>query len=192
MRIGFDIDGVLANFHAGFIPLIQKVSGRDLFPANYEPTTWHYPQLLGYTEAEVKAAWDHISEDPEFWYRLESLPEAKTLTDNWRKILDAGHDVVFATARLGIACDMQTAAWLRNIGCTYTDVTITKDKGRFCVDRFVDCYIDDRLENVQDVAKTAPATRTYLLHRVLNAAPVDSGYTRVPSIEAFFVAEGLL
>jgi hypothetical protein len=175
-----------------------KVTGRDLFaPGDIEnPPCWDWPQFRGYTKEEMSFStgpvWGAIKSDPEFWYRLEEDRGAAVLRENWRKLLDAGHDVVFATSRFGIAPDMQTAAWLRNMGCTYTDVTVTSDKGRFCADRYVDCYIDDNLDNVKNVLRTSPATRTYLLSRAYNAAPADTGYTRVPSVEAFFMAEGLL
>ena len=194
LRLGFDVDGVLADFDHGYAPRIVQVSNRNLFPPEgvVDPPCWHWPQHWGYTNAEVNATWDAIKQDPEFWYRLNELPGAAVLRENWRKLLGAGHDVVFATARLGIQPELQTAAWLRNIGVTYTDVTVTSHKGQFCLDRYVDCYVDDRLENVQDIVKTSPATRTYLLNRAHNAVPADTGYTRVPSVEAFFIAEGLL
>jgi FMN phosphatase YigB (HAD superfamily) len=193
MRIGFDVDGVLANFNAAYMRLVTEVTGRNLFPKDYEPHTWNYPETFGYTKDEVTETWRRIGLDPEFWYRLSPLPGAYTLQDNWRKILDAGHDVVFATARPGLNPEMQTAAWLRNVGVTYTDVTVTNGKGPFCLDRYVDCYIDDKLENIQDVVKTSPATRAYLLDRAYNAADdFPRRYVRVPTVEAFFVAEGLL
>jgi hypothetical protein len=198
MRIGFDIDGVLANFVKGYQDLTVKVTGRDLFHSNdiLDPPCWDWPQFRGYTKEEMSFSsgpvWGAIKSDPEFWYRLEEDPGAAVLRANWRKILDAGHDVVFATSRFGINPDMQTAAWLRNIGATYTDVTVTSDKGQFCLDRFVDCYIDDNLDNIKNVSKTSPATRTYLLNRAYNADTDFPCYLRVPTVEAFFVAEGLL
>ncbi len=196
MRIGFDIDGVLADFNTSYIALVKTLTERNLFPDGYFPTTWNYPESLGYTNGEVAGTWDYIKKDPEFWYSLQPLPGALVLCENWRRILDAGHDVVFATARPGLTSLEQSVAWLRNIGCTYTDVTITSAKGQFCLDRFVDCYIDDRKENVIDVCKTSPTTRTYLLDAPYNTGSEGGAecapYTRVPSVEAFFVAEGLL
>jgi hypothetical protein len=70
-------------------------------------------------------------------------------------------------------------------------VAITSEKGFFCLDHHVNCYIDDRLENILDVIKTSPTTRAYLLDKTYNKSTDDSGYTRVDSVEQFFHLEGL-
>lgn len=194
MRIGWDIDGVLANFDRSAAEVLKAVSGRNLLPPDFDEhtsPTWHWPQHFGYSESEVKALWDAIAIDPDFWANLEEVSGMETLRCRWRTLLAAGHDMVFATARLGKDPLIQTKYWLHKHGCSYANVTITKEKGQFCADYFVDAYIDDRLQNIQDVVRKSPATRAYLLNRLHNAAPIGSGYIRVPTIEEFLRLEGI-
>ena len=53
MRIGFDVDGVLADFNKRFIERVIAITGRDLFPPRpFDIPTWNYPEHYGYTAEE--------------------------------------------------------------------------------------------------------------------------------------------
>jgi len=193
MRIGFDIDGVLANFIAAYQGIIIAGTGKDLFgPTDiFDPPCWDWPQYRGYTPEEIKSIWAVIKQSPDFWAMLKPDPGMSQLSRRWAQIHGAHHDVVFATDRPGLNPLIQTKYWLHKYGCTYANVTISNQKGQFCADSHVDCYIDDRWDNIVAVTRESPSTRAYLLNRSYNLAIDDASYTRVPSVEEFFRIEGL-
>jgi len=193
MRIGFDIDGVLANFIAAYQGVIIASTGLDRFgPTDiFDPPCWDWPQYRGYTEAEIKSVWAIIKQSPDFWANLKPDPGMTQLSRRWAQIHALHHDVVFATDRPGLNPLIQTKYWLHKYGCTYANVTISNQKGQFCADSHVDCYIDDRWDNIVAVTRESPSTRAYLLNRSYNLAIDDASYTRVPSVEEFFRIEGL-
>lgn len=193
MRIGFDIDGVLANFIASYQGLTIASTGKDLFgPTDiFDPPCWDWPQYRGYTDAEMKSVWAIIKQSPDFWANLRPDPGMTLLGRKWAEIHAAHHDVVFATDRPGLDPLIQTKYWLYKHGCSYANVTISNQKGQFCADSHVDCYIDDRWDNIVDVTRKSPSTRAYLLNRAYNLAIDDPSYTRVPSVEEFFRLEGI-
>lgn len=203
MRIGFDIDGVLSNFIKAYQALFVSVTGRDLFEPNdvLEPPCWDWPQLRGYTDEEVAKVWAIIKSDPEFWVRLDETEHMKSLRGVAETLL--AHDVYFVTDRPGIRTKTQTEDWLLfKSGCFNPTVLVSAQKGLCAKALKLDCYIDDKLENVWDVQQATtprdaagnvigpPATRTYLLDRGYNQHGL-ANCRRVKSLAEFLEAEGL-
>lgn len=200
MKVGIDIDGVLADFNAAYIQRVIDVTGHDLFPPRpFDILTWNYPESYGYTGAEIKAVWASIMLDANFWY---NLAEYETTSEDIKALISlmvSGNDVYFVTARPGIVAKMQTELWLRNIISALTlapvtaTVLITSHKGLAARTLELDAYIDDRWENAIDVAAIIEhgnpigisKTRTFLLSRTWNTEyDVRSyGITRVSSVE---------
>jgi 5'(3')-deoxyribonucleotidase len=168
MRIGIDVDGVLADFNTSFIERVIQVTGKDLFPARpFDILVWDYPQSYGYTSKEVSAVWENIKADPTFWYSL--APYGDTL-DALATIRDLAnyHDIYFITARPGIVAKQQTERWLRSMGGDPSwgpTVLISSDK-LGCVKALgIELYIDDKTENCQS---TQLACSTLLMSRPWN------------------------
>jgi len=198
MRVGIDVDGCLANFNSGFIRRVIEVTGRNLFPDNYEPTTWDYPTAVGYTEDEVNKVWENIQADPLFWLRL---PVYQGTCGFLMNLARQHHDVYFITARPGIEAKMQTELWLEVAGYESATVLITSKKGLAARTLDLDIYLDDRWENAKDVAvlsdgftahgKTIPprysTTKTFLLDRPWNRLGDETAYgvTRIASLSQF-------
>jgi len=193
MRIGFDIDGVLADFVAGYQSLTVALTGKDLFQPGdiFDPPCWDWPQYRGYSKEEMAAVWAYIKSSRNFWASLGPDPGMEALRSKWVEIHAAHHDVVFATARPGLDSLIQSKYWLHKYGCSYANVTITSEKGQFCADSHVDCYIDDRWDNIVAVTRESPTTRAYLLNRTYNLAIDGPSYIRVPTVEEFFRLEGI-
>ena len=170
MRLGFDVDGVFADFNEKFIPYSIAVTGKDLYPARpFDITTWNYPESYGYTLAEVSAVWKVIKADPSFW--LSTNPYADAYADLYRiKLLqNAGHEIYFITARPGIEVKRQTEQWLEDKGFPKPTVLISSHKGLCARTLSLDAYIDDKKENVIDVLTlNFGNTRTFLLDRPWN------------------------
>jgi len=175
MRIGFDVDGVLANFFVPYQNLTLAVDGRNLFQPGDDtnPPTWNWPELRGYSKDVMSEVWRLITASKSFWYNQPPLPGADTLALLIAD-LEHNHDVYYVTARPGATAKRQTEAWLaRHIG--YNDirptVLISSNKGYIAKALKLDVYVDDRLDNIVDVERVSPETRAYLL---------DYNYNRVP------------
>lgn len=186
MRIGFDVDGVLADFNSSFIALVKEVSGRDLFPPDYWPHTWDYPQALGYSQEEVKAVWDHIKQGGSFWFMLNPLDDAIVLRD-WmlesNPQLGVFDEFYFITSRMGKNVKFQTENWLDAHVASGLTVLISSEKGALCKALKLDYYVDDRAENVKDVELTSPNTFAYLIEQPWNQHLYVS--RRIPGLSDF-------
>lgn len=172
MRIGFDIDGVLADFNTSFIALIKKVTGKNLFPNGYWPTTWNYPESLGYTAVEVGWAWDAIKAEGNFWRDLGALPDTAALQD-WLWNGNAHNDVYdefyFITSRMGKNVKRQTEDWLEeHLELPGLTVLISSEKGALAKALKLDYYVDDRAENILDVNEKSPTTFAFLIDQPWN------------------------
>lgn len=167
-RIGIDVDGVLAAFNESFIPLMANFTGRNLFPENFVPTTWNYPQTVGYTDKEVAAVWDWIVQSPDFWMNLGALPNFEVFA-KWMSTLNPWtYELYFITARPGLAAKWQTEEWFyERLGMTPT-VIISSEKGMVARALRLDFYVDDRLENTADVTVLSPTTQVFLLDQPWN------------------------
>lgn len=179
MRLGIDVDGVLADFNTSFINRTISVTGVDLFPPRpFDIPIWDYPQHYGYGAAQVEAAWENICADPMFWAKLPLYDWTQAFL---RRLNTSTDDVYFITSRLGAGPKQQTEAWLQYYGGPiYPTVLISGAKGYCCKALQIDVYIDDRDKNVIDVRTTSPATRVFLLDQPWNRTP---GVTEAKGIE---------
>lgn len=184
MIIGCDIDGVLADFNDSFIRRVIKVTGKDLFPPRpFDIPTWNYPEYYGYTAADTSAVWADIKSDDLFW---EALP-AYMDTDEAIGYLEDRcfynrDDIYYVTARPGVMAKVQTENWLMRHGAIRPTVIISSQKGLVCEALKVDAYIDDKWENVCDVADN-DVTKAYLMVRPWNRG-LNHEYSAITEVTA--------
>lgn len=195
MKIGIDVDGVLANFNEAFIQRCIDITGKDLFPPRpFDIPTWHYPQHYGYTEAEMKfpdgPVWASIIADETFWYMLKPYDDAVEFLSE----LDHGeHEIYFVTNRAGVQVKAQTESWiefhgygLKSPNFSFPTVLISSLKGDVARALDLDLYIDDKTENCIDVRHMHPRTKVFMLARPWNVEV--PGIPRIPSLAEFKVA----
>lgn len=176
LRIGIDVDGVLADFNRAFIDYIPRVTGRDLFPTGYVPTTWNYPEALGYTGAEVSKVWEGIKADDSFWRFLPAYPDTVRMLSF---LAATTHDIYFITNRPGRTAKTQTERWLQIHGFDRPPtVLISSHKGDCAFALLLDLYLDDRDENCLEVFEESD-TNGYML-----AQPWNTKYPRIPRLDA--------
>lgn len=182
MRIGVDVDGVLADFNSAFINRVITVTGRDLFPPRpFDIPTWNYPEHYGYTADEVSAVWEDIKADAGFWYTLNGYPETRSTLAT---LAGFNQDIYFVTARPGVRSKQQTEQWLVDMGFIYPTVLISSAKGLCARALNLTHYIDDRWENVVDVRQYNPTTQVFLLTQPwnVNNDAAAEGVQRVASV----------
>lgn len=193
-KIGFDVDGVLADFQSRYIELHIRLSGKNLFPrevvadpANNVPT-WYYPQHFGYTDAEDKAVWAALKADPMFWQTIDPLAGIRGILPSLNPL---SHDFYFITDRSGLNVKRQTEHWLVKSGySSWPTVLISSEKAMVARALKLDAYIDDKLENANAVAETN--TASYLIMRGWNQTGLlDERVKRVSTVTEFLIAAGV-
>lgn len=188
MKLGIDVDGVICDFYSGYERIIRDVTGKDLFPkraVGEYPPTWDWPEYHGYSSQDIQRTWQVIQDSPDFWQNLTALPDlrAAMLIDTTK------HDVYYITARPGKTAKLQTELWFMDKWEFFPTVLISPQKGLCCAALDLDVYIDDRLENIQDVMETSPTTTALLIDRPYNQCTLSM--PRAISLEKVATEMGL-
>lgn len=183
-RLGLDVDGVLANFNAGFVQVLRAVSGRALCPDDYDPVVWDWPQHVGYTDEEVSEAWEAVKAVTAFWSQLPPLPGALDFLGKVQAWTQASptRELYFITARPGNYVKQQSEWWLRRAGITNPTVLVTGDKAGACAALRLTHYVDDCFKNFSNFPVACPQTRAILRLATYNETLVDPNDNRLTLI----------
>lgn len=148
LRLGIDLDGVVADFNAGWTRLHNDEFGGALTPD--QVTMWDgLHRLAGFDDMDQFWAWARSNERrPSIFRHLDLLPDAlPTLQD-----LDAsGHRVVVISAKPDWAVH-ETMHWLADNEIPTREVHLTFDK------HLVECdvYLDDAPGVLSDLVEHHP------------------------------------
>lgn len=190
MVIGIDVDGIVANFEAGYAPLLTQVSGIE-FPLLGQagwPDTWFWERAAGVTKEQEDQVWNEmILPSDDFWFNLSPHQGAEKFLVQLsaRQYED---DVYFITNRPGHFAKGNTEDWLTKYGVDRPTVLISGDKGACCKALKVGLYIDDKNENCDDVLLQSPKTLCYMLARPYNsleALTCKGNIIRVDNLKKF-------
>lgn len=192
MKIGIDLDGIIANFDHKVKIIAEKLwPGR--VPPGYEPTDWDWTDL--FTKGDWDVLWKEIKADPNFWrnsYAYEdNLHHLREFLSNHSK-----QEVYYITSRSKSTGDpivIQTRDWLENYGI-FSFRAASNYQAIFPVNKpelkrpliealGIEYFIDDygpTVAGLQDL----PKTKTFLHDRPWNR---DQEYgPRVYSLEQYF------
>ena len=135
MRLGIDLDGVVADFNAGWIRLHRDEFGSELHPEMV--VTWDgLHELGGFADMEAFWQWAQGNEDrPSIFRHLDVYPDA---LDTLHALDRAGHDIVIVTTKPRWA-RIDTLRWLADNALPTAEVHMIDDK--YLVD--CDVYLDD-------------------------------------------------
>ena len=187
MRIGLDVDGVLADFIGAFREIAQDVLHK---PCQGPSGNWHFDKW-GLTKEDVQKVWDKIEKISYFW---EDLPLLSDVNVGDLKRLNRIARLFFITSRSAIGgqpVELQTAWWLnRKFNLIFPTVLVTdgsKEKGELAYALKLDYFIDDKRENCIDVVHCSPNTRVFVRDMSYNQDLGDYAevITRVHSFDDF-------
>ena len=166
--LGVDLDGVVANFYAGLLPIAAEWLGvpADSLPieVSYGLTEWGLDAAGGYEDLHRFAVVQR-----ELFRKLEPMPGAAAAL---RRISQRGVRIRIITHRLFIKyfheeAVTQTTAWLEHHGIPYWDLCFMKDKAAVGAD----LYIEDSPENVAALRADGHETIVFRNSTNLHIAP---------------------
>lgn len=182
MRFGIDLDGVLADFTHGYVQLVKAWTGKDIPEV---PQTWNWDMDNGVTREENTEMWKHIRSSSFFWSGLRPMGDPSALYEALLELRDVG-DLYFITTRPGVSAKEQTEEWLQGHFPLIQPTVLIDGGGKGPLARGLTLthFIDDRPENIEDVASWSPATRVFLKNAPYNRSfspnePPYVDFTRV-------------
>lgn len=133
MRLGIDLDGVVANFTKGWMQFYNREFGTEL--AVEDSRDWG--DLVTLTHfADIGEFWNWTSDldgRSVFWH-LETFPGA---VEALQDLDDAGHDIVVITTKPAFAVD-DTREWIAQHGIPAAEIHILEDKWLVPCDVYLD------------------------------------------------------
>lgn len=175
MRLGIDLDGVVADFNAGWIRIHQDEFGSELHPEMV--TSWDGLHELGGFE-DMDAFWDWArgnGDRPSIFRHFDPFPGA---VETLRDLAAAGHGIVIITAKPDWAVP-DTFRWLADHDIPSREVHIQDHKHLVACD----VYLDDSPHVVPALVEHRPEALVCRMVRPWNG-PVP-GAVDVESWPAF-------
>lgn len=187
MVVGFDIDGVLADFVSPFLCRLEKhVGGAPIDPASIiDPNFMQHPFL---SREAIFECMEAVSYDADFWRALAPLPSP----EQWEALNRIGreHELLFITHRWvrdNYDIHQVTCDWLRSHGLSDPLVHFTQQKKSALVRKLnIELFVDDRHENCEDVATQTSAT-VFMPHRPYNRTFNHPKVQRVHELDEIFL-----
>ena len=149
-RVGIDLDGTVADYMAGAIPLLQLHYG--LVPDFTKPA-YTVEEVFGLTnETRPKGMRELLYEELHLFRQLPKLDEdTEQLTV---RLKQDGVKVYFVTARSGShSIREDSLIWLDNNGFQYDDVFHVDDKADFCKQARIHVMCEDEVGQILGLQK---------------------------------------
>src|SRR5204862_1641737 len=111
IRVGFDVDGVVANFNKTFRETAARVEGAS-------GGATHADAARALAADVMNRVWDHIARTPQWWLQLDAY-EPEQIARLYRVSRERRWEVYFMTTRpssAGETTQFQTQWWLESHG----------------------------------------------------------------------------
>ena len=164
LRLGFDIDGVLANFRSAFRDAALRIVHGEVeeFDAIESPASESPLE-----PNDVKRVWDHIAKTPNWWMEIDAY-EPEQIARLYSLARAAAWEVFFLTKRppsAGDSVQFQTQWWIERFGFYLPSVlTVPGSRGDVANALRLDLLVDDQLINCVEVVSASP-TKAILMQR---------------------------
>jgi len=162
LRLGFDLDGVVADFRTAFLDLAGEVLGPDAIRSTSAPM----PELNSVSAADAKRVWKVITDTPNWWlgvkpYEPDQIARLYQLARHFR------WEVSFLTTRIPTAGDsvqFQSQEWLETNGFYLPAVvTVPGSRGEVANALRLDVVIDDQFLNTLEVVSSSQSKAILML-----------------------------
>jgi hypothetical protein len=185
LRIGCDLDGVLADMDAGLLREAQALfgeatvrrlqDGADSTPdrqsgdAPGASPPENVPPVVGLelTSRQQRRLWRHVETVENFWEGLAEI-EPGVIKRLASVATERRWEIIFLTKRpesAGATAQVQTQRWLQSKGFALPSVFVVQgSRGRIAAALHLDVVVDDRPENCLDVVMDS-TTRAILVWR---------------------------
>lgn len=207
MRLGFDLDGVLADLHGAYVK-----TARALYP-DLDPTALASPSMGASpppedreatkeapdVEVDVRpvlsrqqssAVWKRMCAAPNFWETLDEI-EPGAVARLYTLSTARRWDVIFLTSRPhapGDTLQRQTQRWLERCGFRLPSVFIVQQsRGRIADALELDVVVDDRPDGCLDVVLESKARGILIWRGDASTVPASAkrlGIGVAPSVAA--------
>jgi hypothetical protein len=189
LRLGFDLDGVVADFRTAFLDAAAGLLGRDSIRQRSSPM----PDLDAVSAAEAKQVWKVITETPNWWLGLAPYEPAQ-IARLYQLSRRFRWEVSFLTTRIPTAGDsvqFQSQAWLEAYGFYMPAVvTVPGSRGEIANALRLDVVVDDQFLNCIEVVGASQAKAILILQmgdktrdRKLEQQAIDRGIGVVYRLE---------
>jgi len=162
LRIGVDLDGVVADFRTAFLDAAARILGRDAIQRPSSPL----PDFDAVSAADAKRVWRVITETPNWWVGLAPY-EPDQIARLYQLARHHRWEVSFLTSRIPTAGDsvqLQSQAWLEAYGFYMPAVvTVPGSRGEIANAMRLDVVIDDQFLNCLEVIGASQAKAVLIL-----------------------------
>jgi hypothetical protein len=211
LRLGFDMDGVLADLNAALVrEALRLFPGLDIRPgadASVAPpavdadgvdgldpaeTT---PASLPLTRRQERQLWDAVKRIPNFWETLDETEPGIV-----RRLAETARlrrwEVMFLTSRPrtdGDIVQVQSQRWLRAHGFELPSLyVVSTSRGKIAAGLELDVVVDDRPENCLDIAIDSKARAILIWRGDQGAVPASARRLGIGGVESVAACLDLL
>jgi hypothetical protein len=167
LRIGVDVDGVIADFRTAFRATATRCLRRDV--PEFESTESAGPL----SPDEIRKVWDHIGKTQNWWMDVPAY-EPDQIARLYSVTRAAAWEVFFLTKRPSSAGDsvqFQTQWWIERFGFYLPAVlTVPGSRGEVANGLRLDMIVDDQLLNCAEVISASTTKALLMLRSADNAA----------------------
>jgi hypothetical protein len=160
LRLGIDIDGVLADFRTAFHETAMRCLRRDV------DDTPDLESLTPLSAGDVRRVWDFIATAQNWWMDVPAY-EPDQIARLYSLTRAAGWEVFFMTKRpqsAGDSVQFQTQWWIERFGFYLPAVmTVPGSRGDIAAGLRLDLVLDDQLINCVEVTSAAPTKAMLVL-----------------------------